>query len=325
MVNANGGSIIGLPSKVVLTSPATGKAGTAFSAVLATIQDSSGNNEVALNTGTVTISVSGGSFSTGSTLTANIVNGVATFTNLVPITAGNLTLTASSGALASGTCNAWVLPSPASQMIVSAPASAIKGSAVTVTVSVQDDWGNVVTDYPYTLKLSSSIPFASAVPDVTPVNGVATFSNVIFSQTGSTNLSASIPAITLGKLPVLNSAAFSVDYSGNVYLSTFDVVKLKTDGTLVTLGSGFKDPQGVAVDSVGNVYVADFSNNAVKQIKTDGSIVTLGQIGVNGFNGFLAPNNVALDSAGNVYVSDYYNSAFAVLCRRINQEPKHLW
>jgi uncharacterized membrane protein len=197
-------------------------------------------------------------------------------------------------------------------MIVSAPASAIKGSAVTVTVSVQDDWGNVVTDYPYTLKLSSSIPFASAVPDVTPVNGVATYSNVVFSQTGSSTLSASIPAITLGRLPVLTTAAFSVDYSGNVYSSTFDVVKLKTDGTLVTLGSGFKDPQGVAVDSVGNVYVADFSNNAVKQIKTDGSIVTLGQIGVNGFNGFWGPNNVALDSAGNVYVSDYYNKIYKI-------------
>ena len=313
MVNANGGSIIGLPSKIVLTSPATGKAGTAFSAVVATIQDSSGNNEVGLNMGTVTISLSGGSFSTGSTLTANIVNGVATFTNLVPISAGNLVLTASSGSLASGTCNAWVNPSPASQMIVSAPASAVKGLAVTVTVSVQDHWGNVVTDYPYALKLSSSIPFASAVPDVTPVNGVATFSNVVFSQTGSTNLSASVPPITVASLAATNRGSFAMDSSGNIYTSVNnDVVKIKPDGTVVTLASGFNRPQGVAVDSAGNVYVADMYNNAVKEIKTDGSIVTLGQVGVNGFNGFWDPRNVALDSSGNIYVSDYWKIIYKI-------------
>lgn len=80
----------------------------------------------------------------------------------------------------------------------------------------------------------------------------------------------------------------------------------------MTLGSGFYNPAGVAVDNVGNVNMADYSNNAVKQIKTDGSIETLGQIGVNGFNGFLGPLNVAMDAAANVYVTDFYNKIYKI-------------
>jgi DNA-binding beta-propeller fold protein YncE len=36
--------------------------------------------------------------------------------------------------------------------------------------------------------------------------------------------------------------------------------------TVITLGSGFNQPHGVAVDAIGNVFVADYGNNAVKKI-----------------------------------------------------------
>jgi DNA-binding beta-propeller fold protein YncE len=67
-------------------------------------------------------------------------------------------------------------------------------------------------------------------------------------------------------------------------------------------GGGFNGAWGVAVDSSGNVYVADTWNNAVKQIPSgcaDPSCVkTLG-------SGFSSPDGVAVDSAGNVFVADY--------------------
>ncbi len=72
--------------------------------------------------------------------------------------------------------------------------------------------------------------------------------------------------------------------------------------TIVTLGSGFHDPAGVAVDGRGNVFVADADNNAVKEILAPGytTINTLG-------SGFSLPQGVAVDGSGNVFVAFAYN------------------
>ncbi len=72
---------------------------------------------------------------------------------------------------------------------------------------------------------------------------------------------------------------------------------------IVTLGSGFLAPDGVEVDSSGNVYVADTGHNAIKKMDSSGNnIVTLG-------SGFSTPVGVAVDSSSNVYVGDSGNNA----------------
>ena len=45
-------------------------------------------------------------------------------------------------------------------------------------------------------------------------------------------------------------------------------------GAVSTLGSGFNNPMGVAVDGSGNVFVADAANNAVKEIVAVGGVVS---------------------------------------------------
>ncbi|WP_440950743.1 PKD domain-containing protein [Methanosphaerula subterraneus] len=66
-------------------------------------------------------------------------------------------------------------------------------------------------------------------------------------------------------------------------------------------------PSDVALDSAGNVYVADMQNNMIKKFSSTGALLTSwGSFGT-GDNQFKQPWGVAVDSAGNVYVTDYWN------------------
>ncbi len=125
----------------------------------------------------------------------------------------------------------------------------------------------------------------------------------------------------------------AVDAAGNIYFSDTDndlVRKINTSGQISTLAgacsAGFSgdggpaaaaqlnQPYGVAVDTAGNVYVADYGNNRVRRIATDGTISTVAGNGQAGLAGesvpaasspLLTPRNVAVDSTGNLYISEF--------------------
>jgi gliding motility-associated-like protein len=75
------------------------------------------------------------------------------------------------------------------------------------------------------------------------------------------------------------------------------------NSTFVNIGTGFSFPSGVAIDHLGNIYVADAGNNAVEEIPFGGGP----QISIG--TGFNSPEGVAVDAAGNVYVADSGNGA----------------
>jgi sugar lactone lactonase YvrE len=91
------------------------------------------------------------------------------------------------------------------------------------------------------------------------------------------------------------------------------------DGLGTVDGSGaaarFTSPQSVAMDSAGNIYVADTSNNTIRKITPPGVVSTFaGSAGNSGSTDgtgtdarFYNPSGVATDSADNVYVADTYN------------------
>ncbi|HEY2843566.1 MAG TPA: hypothetical protein VGJ09_07955, partial [Bryobacteraceae bacterium] len=58
-------------------------------------------------------------------------------------------------------------------------------------------------------------------------------------------------------------------------------------------------PYGLAMDTGGNLYIADLGNGRVRRVKTDGSITTVASAPLQ------SPRDLAVDRAGNLYISDF--------------------
>jgi sugar lactone lactonase YvrE len=125
----------------------------------------------------------------------------------------------------------------------------------------------------------------------------------------------------------------AVNSAGTVYVTDFNnsTVRAITPGGVVTTLAGtagtpgstdgtgaaarFWGPQGIGLDTAGNLYVADSWNNTIRKVTPGGVVSTVaGLAGVAGAaNGstsaatFWAPLDVAVDSAGDLYVTDNGN------------------
>jgi DNA-binding beta-propeller fold protein YncE len=119
------------------------------------------------------------------------------------------------------------------------------------------------------------------------------------SGTGSTNVifsyDANIGPTRSGTLTI-DGLTLTVTQAGSNYVAA---------GTVTTLvGSGIANPYGLAVDSLGNVYIANTGSNAIEEwTMTNNAVATLV------FSGLQEPYGVAVDGAGNVYIADTSNNA----------------
>jgi Putative binding domain, N-terminal/NHL repeat len=120
------------------------------------------------------------------------------------------------------------------------------------------------------------------------------------SGAGSTNVVFSFdanPGATRTGTLTISGQTLTVTQAGAAY------VAINSLTTLVPSSYGQNYAQGLAVDTAGNVYIADAVHNAIeKWTATSNTLTTL----VSGLN---RPYGVAVDSVGNVYFADTYNQA----------------
>ncbi len=128
-----------------------------------------------------------------------------------------------------------------------------------------------------------------------------------------------------------------VDGSGNVYFSDTYNHRVRminnTNGIITTIaGTGVAGyngdgidattaqlnyPYGLALDTAGNIYVADGANNRIRKISKSGIISTVAGTGTGGFNAdnilaissnLNSPTGVVVDKANNIFIADSRNS-----------------
>ncbi|MEQ8175518.1 MAG: InlB B-repeat-containing protein [Syntrophomonadaceae bacterium] len=141
-----------------------------------------------------------------------------------------------------------------------------------------------------------------------PTNHTATF-----HMPNGSDVSALAPAITLSANATVAPASGTVQDFSNPVTYTVTAQDGSTQNwtvicivdpvtyTFTILGSGFNEPEGVAVDGSGNIYVSDTGNDAVKKMDSGGNVIKTFSIDT--------PYGVAVDSSGNIYVAEYVNGA----------------
>lgn len=123
--------------------------------------------------------------------------------------------------------------------------------------------------------------------------------------------------------------AVAVDSAGTIYVADTNngaIRKITPTGTVSTLAGGngqgyadgtgsaakFHEARGLALDSSGNIYVADYENNVVRKVTPAGVVTTLAGTfdtpgstdGQGAAARFMSLNGIAVDSANNIYVVD---------------------
>jgi hypothetical protein len=133
-----------------------------------------------------------------------------------------------------------------------------------------------------------------------------------------------------------STGGVTVDSAGNLFIGDYGNNRIREVGTngIITSVAGTNAygysgdggpaingelwyPMGVAVDSVGNLFIADYYNNRIREVGTNGIITTVAGNGVSGYSGdggaatnaeLRNPSGVAVDSIGDLFIADEYNN-----------------
>ena len=130
----------------------------------------------------------------------------------------------------------------------------------------------------------------------------------------------------------LNGDGVVVDTMGNLFIADYGnnvIRKVGTNGIIVTVAgngtTGYSgdggaatnaalNGPGVAVDTMGNLFIADYGNNVIRKVGTNGIITTVAGNGTTGYSGDGgAATNAALNRPGDVAVGTMATSSLRIL------------
>ena len=134
----------------------------------------------------------------------------------------------------------------------------------------------------------------------------------------------------------------AVDASGNIYIAdtrNHRIRKVTNPGSagmistvagngvngyvsdgLLAIFTQLNNPYGVAVDALGNIYIADTENQRIRKVTNPGSSGMISTVAGNGASGYSGdggpatsaqlryPTGVAVDASGNIYIADSQNN-----------------
>lgn len=175
----------------------------------------------------------------------------------------------------------------------------------------------------------------SAVPTGLAFDGYSTL--YVADHSAGQILEIPLPAGTATAMKV-SASDLTVGPDGQLYSADMNVIRrVSLTGVASVIGGGgsmaegdggaatsarLNHPSGVALDAIGNLYIADQANNRIRRVGLDGTITTFAGTGKAGNTGdggpaILAtlngPTSVAFDSNGNLYIADTGNASIRVV------------
>ncbi|MBS1667150.1 MAG: IPT/TIG domain-containing protein [Bacteroidetes bacterium] len=179
--------------------------------------------------------------------------------------------------------------------------------------------------------VTSVFPDTGAYNTIVSISGTNFNPNLVNDIVSFNGVSAIVDSASATQLKVVVPKGSG---TGNIKISVgglstngpvFHYVYTYVVSTLAGSGQGFMDgngtsakfyrPYGIAIDTAGNLVVADSYNNAIRKITPDGTVSTIAGTGVSGYQDGLAknaqfsfPKGVRFDSNNNLIIADGYNN-----------------
>ncbi len=296
-------TVVGVPSELVFVSqPATAGQNQSLGTVQVAVQDGNGRL-IASATDSITVAIasnpSGGILN--GTVTANAVNGVATFSNLSINNpgVGYTLLAAATGRNSSVSASFDIAAVPAALAVAVPPTNTPQLAPITpgVQISILDQNGVVVpgATNSVTVSLASGTGTLSGTLTVNAVNGVATFSDLSIDQVGTgfslLFTSPGLVQVTSATFDTTNAPGVPTQIAFLVQPSNTDVNQTITPAVQVVVQDFF------------GATVANATNDVTLSLSTNPAGANLnGTLTVAAVNGVAVFNNLSLDNAGTGFV-----------------------